>query len=104
MKPELKENWIKALRSGKYIQTSNYLRVNDGYCCLGVLCDVLDPKRWGEKDDYGVTHYSSCRSELNFDLLTDVKLPGKIQTKLIDMNDIFRKNFNEIADWIEENL
>lgn len=49
MKPELKENWIKALRSGKYTQTSNHLRVNDGYCCLGVLCDVLDPKKWGGK-------------------------------------------------------
>lgn len=40
MKPEIKELWLKALRSGEYKQAKNYLRRNDQFCCLGVLCDL----------------------------------------------------------------
>lgn len=29
-----------ALRSGKYKQASGVLRSGDGYCCLGVACDI----------------------------------------------------------------
>ena len=32
--------WLDALRSGKYRQASESLRTNEGYCCLGVACDV----------------------------------------------------------------
>lgn len=41
MNQEVKEIWVKALRSGKYIQGKERLRnVTDNYCCLGVLCDL----------------------------------------------------------------
>jgi hypothetical protein len=33
--------WVKALRSGKYKQTSGTLQDDVGYCCLGVACDVF---------------------------------------------------------------
>lgn len=39
--------WVKALRSGEYKQTTGALRrssatetMPEGYCCLGVLCDI----------------------------------------------------------------
>ena len=33
--------WVAALRSGKYKQGQRYLRsCNDAYCCLGVLLDI----------------------------------------------------------------
>ena len=32
--------WCEALESGEYAQTAGYLRDPDGYCCLGVGCDV----------------------------------------------------------------
>jgi hypothetical protein len=33
--------WVAALRSGKYKQGRRYLRsCNDTYCCLGVLCEI----------------------------------------------------------------
>lgn len=32
--------WVKALRSGEYEQTRSWLRDDDGFCCLGVACDV----------------------------------------------------------------
>lgn len=38
---ELQTDWIKALRSGKYKQGMGFLRDSqDGYCCLGILCDL----------------------------------------------------------------
>lgn len=40
MNPEVKQKWIDALRSGKYEQGSEKLRSQQGYCCLGVLCDL----------------------------------------------------------------
>lgn len=40
MNPEVKQKWIDALRSGKYEQGSGKLRTPNGYCCLGVLCDL----------------------------------------------------------------
>lgn len=46
---KLIRKWVKALRSGKYKQGSEALRNGDTYCCLGVLCDVIDPSGWKDK-------------------------------------------------------
>ena len=40
LKPEFKAAWLAALRSGEYSQTKFGLRNNEGFCCLGVACDV----------------------------------------------------------------
>ena len=32
--------WVKALRSGDYQQTRHALRRDNGFCCLGVACDL----------------------------------------------------------------
>jgi hypothetical protein len=40
MKKEIAELWIKALESGKYKQIRRQLANKDGYCCLGVLCEL----------------------------------------------------------------
>lgn len=32
--------WVKALRSGKFKQTEGVLKDKNGYCCLGVLCEL----------------------------------------------------------------
>lgn len=45
---ELLVRWLAALRSGKYSQTTDALRDERGFCCLGVLCDVYDPSEWRE--------------------------------------------------------
>lgn len=42
-------NWIAALRSGDYAQATGYLRTPDGFCCLGVACDLFDPSRWSDE-------------------------------------------------------
>ncbi len=41
IRPDIKKRWINALRSGDYEQSSGQLQDTIGYCCLGVLCDVV---------------------------------------------------------------
>lgn len=58
MTPELFDQWIEALESGKYAKGIGKLRTRECgakfYCCLGVLCDLvgvdLDDVR---VDDFG---------------------------------------------------
>jgi len=37
---ENRRKWVAALRSGEYPQTQGILRDSDGYCCLGVACEL----------------------------------------------------------------
>ena len=41
MREYVKDKWIAALKSGKYKQTRGCLNDGNGYCCLGVLCEVF---------------------------------------------------------------
>jgi hypothetical protein len=41
------KKWIEALRSGEYKQTDNALHKGDGYCCLGVACEVYAHENGG---------------------------------------------------------
>lgn len=45
MKPEIKAEWLRRLRSGEYTQGKKRLRVTtakgeERYCCLGILCEM----------------------------------------------------------------
>lgn len=46
MNQELKAKWLEALRSGRYQQAKGALRHEGSYCCIGVLCDIVDPNAW----------------------------------------------------------
>lgn len=46
--------WVAELRSGKYGQAKDYLREGDKYCCLGVLCNMVNPEGW-TKDGMGTS-------------------------------------------------
>jgi len=41
-----REQWVEALRSGKYEQTKGALRAGDKFCCLGVACDISKLGVW----------------------------------------------------------
>ena len=38
--------WVEALESGKYEQEIGFLKGPKGYCCIGVLCDLVNPLGW----------------------------------------------------------
>lgn len=97
MKPEIKEKWVKALRSGEYKQGRRSLRTKlpDGscqHCCLGVLMEIEFGGFPPVRDPYTAIG----------DLVRDT-IPAPVST-LIEMNDDERKSFKQIADYIEANL
>lgn len=114
MDAEVKQRWLEALRSGKYAQTRNALRrplaedeTTEGFCCLGVLCDVLDPNGW--EDELDIAGYRNWRhptgraaTSLPIALEEQLGLTGVIG-ELIDQNDD-GSPFASIADFIEANL
>ena len=103
MNKEVKTKWVDALRSGDYEQIIEELQSLEGYCCLGVLCrlakedgvdvDILDDIIIGGdlEDQVNVIDWSGLKD-------------NKIVQHLICLNDEEHANFEEIADYIEENL
>jgi hypothetical protein len=49
MNDEWKAKWVAALTSGKYKQTKGTLTDKNGFCCLGVLCDIHPDVEWSER-------------------------------------------------------
>ena len=99
--------WIEALLSGRYKQGAGQLRSREGYCCLGVLCDVLYP---GSIDERGRASLESGFSLLPAPVQRITGLSRASQLDLSYMNDgcnIYwgaAKNFMQIADWIAANV
>ncbi len=42
--------WVDLLESGKYKQGREQLRTRNGYCCLGVACDMTMLGTWVKED------------------------------------------------------
>lgn len=101
MTPELKAKWVEALRSGEYKQTAGIMHSDengeDSFCCLGVLCEVMSVPRYGRGYSFKGFGYKA------FGIPRSV-LKRTAQSKLIDLNDVEKKSFEQIADWIEEKL
>lgn len=99
MTKEQKQQWVDALRSGKYKQGKNHLKIIEfnfkstlnerKYCCLGVAYDL-----------------GLCEPNPNHPnkLLSEDFLDYKTQKTLTNMNDKESHSFAEIADYIEANL
>lgn len=113
MNQRVKELWVAALRSGKYIQSYNRLRSPSGYCCLGVLCDIA-----ASKTEVGGWVLTSNGWVFNTDDdYADDTLPDEVVewAGLVDgnpdtseftlaYNNDHGKSFLEIADIIEREL
>lgn len=117
MNPEIKRRWVAALRSGKYPQGEpGYLKTppfqgREGYCCLGVLQELIEPKGMGGLNGFLALPTASCLRKAGlpkyrrnrFSREMDAPDNGIIM-KLVDMNDDKRASFKEIANFIEQNL
>jgi hypothetical protein len=102
---ELKQRWVGALRSGDYAQGAKRLRNADNtYCCLGVLCDLINPKGWnpsGDADDSYRWGVGRSTALLPPSILIEIGLHEDLALKFARKNDN-GKTFAEIADMIEE--
>lgn len=122
MNPRIKKKWLEALRSGEYKQTTENLRDSNGFCCLGVLCDLHAKERgtnWVQRIDsyelYGeaqtlplsVQEWAGLDSDIGGVVDFEYESGGEIHLKadtLPEINDSWHKDFNEIADLIEAQL
>lgn len=110
MDAELKAKWVTALRSGEYRQGAGQLRFEDTFCCLGVLCDIIDPERWGasHKWDGLAALLPDQAARLHLGMFANMpNVDGSFYdtdgalTSLATLNDT-GSTFAEIADIIEE--
>lgn len=114
MNSQIKQKWLDALRSGEYSQTRCYLRDNDGFCCLGVLCDLYvkehtDVNWVCQDDEYQLLTNKSTlplrvRVWAGLNESNPLVKSGDGFTSLAELNDVGGKIFNEIAQVIEEQL
>lgn len=111
--------WVTALRSGEYVQGTGtlhtILKTWDEYCCLGVLCELegVHSNILHAQPGDSVTYegYDACLPpSLTGDsgVTQDVDLPftriereGVRKASLVNLNDVDRISFAEIADIVE---
>ena len=114
MNKRFAEKWAKALESGKYKQTRGRLYNGEGYCCLGVVCDLLgakfkknDSELWvvGRTQEYAVLP-PSIKKKLNMKTANGVikgfENSDGDEESLVSFND-HGKTFPQIAKIIREN-
>lgn len=114
MDAQIKTKWVEALRSGKYKQGRSALRIDDTYCCLGVLCEVAELGKWSpllndDDEPTGMYWMEFNAGDRDADLLLisvreSIGLDAEGHKACWRMNDDERKSFSEIADYIEQNL
>lgn len=103
----LLDQWILALRSGKYEQGHYALCYDNKFCCLGVLCDLSKRGEWLACTAGNVSYYvvrGEVRQKSDAPYLVWDQVSNDLllkQTDLIRFNDAERKTFNEIADIIQ---
>lgn len=96
----LKERWVAALRSGEYEQGYGALVTprpgGKQYCCLGVLCQVAGVAATG--------HTLLHDFDQGTELMQEIGMSFEFEQTLSHMNDGQQRSFDEIANYIEENL
>ena len=113
MNKAIKRKWLQELRSGSYKQGKSYLRrlhpkeldpskLEERWCCLGILCDVTQPNHW-EKSKGSYYYHRGMGRFPRSDVGTRSGVTLEACRYVARMNDS-EKPFSEIADWIEENL
>lgn len=105
----LLKRWAEALRSGKYVQAHEVLRVEmtNRMCCLGVLCDVANPEKWGANGSYdevreippdNVMRLAGLTGDRN---TTAFMESPKDANQFARLNDIEKASYEEIADVVD---
>lgn len=110
MKAEIKRLWIRALKSRKYKQGYGALRTKEGYCCLGVLCDLHAKATGGKwrKSTQFTYEYLDQEDVLPKEVYKwaglDSPNPFVPRVHLTGLNDDERMNFEHIANMIRRYL
>lgn len=120
MNPDVKVEWLTALRDGTREQGTQHLLADGKYCCLGVLCEVAanegvvdsqpHDEVWNDDCSHVVVSFDGERTALPEDVQkwASLALYGNVSYYTADQSLAWRndagESFESIADWIEENL
>ena len=108
---EAEKSLVDALLSGSYKQASGKLMRREGFCCLGVACDVIRTGEWIDGAfvcQFNGLPYDKClppsvKEKLNWEfssgLLTNEAVIKVEFQSLVQANDA-GVNFKTIASWI----
>lgn len=120
MNPAIRDRWTAALRSGEYGQARHALYDGEGYCCLGVLCelarlaDVNVPLEYEECEDEDEEVSGEWRYDGHMEYLPELVKEwaglkdcnplvrtGSGRPALARLNDQLEWSFAQIADAID---
>ena len=108
MKGELKQRWVTALTDGSYFQGRYCLRSQyaDGttrHCCLGVLCDLVNPKGWISPRLHELG--AQAMTVLDAESCKALGIDPRDMSKLAGLNDngwTFREIAEQITNYVQE--
>lgn len=81
MNKEIKAKWVAWLRDPAHKQTTGALHKDDGFCCLGGLCEVYRQERGGEWEKHGTFYLDDCAPLTKYRFLGGVgTLPMEVAT------------------------
>ena len=117
MNKSIAKKWITALRSGDYKKAKGQLRQEEGFCCLGVLCNLhalenpLYARTQTDPYNYGgnrgtlpsiVMRWAGLKSQYGGTLPEEVVVDFRKSTSLVELNDDTNASFKKIACVIEK--
>jgi hypothetical protein len=110
MNQDIKAKWISALRSGEYEKGTERLKLDNTFCCLGVLCDIHSKEKGIEWVDDGI--YIESRSFLPVPVIewsgvikgNPILLSKDLNIRTLSSLNDSGSTFLEIADLIEAQL
>jgi len=102
--------WVPALRSGKYRQGRSMLRSQaNTYCCLGVAADLLNNEAWGVMNGRSAYRWKLTEDPKNplYSMNDGAFLPQALlsqftQDVLVGLNDNNNATFDDIATILEQ--
>jgi hypothetical protein len=99
------QQWVSALRSGKYKQTTGTLQDSNGYCCLGVACDIFIPQHKIQTRFHSLNMCGECPMDQEYSPKWLKRINGHFEKQtgieIVDLNDRHNFSFDEIADLLE---
>jgi hypothetical protein len=108
MNQEIKQRWIKALRSGEYKQGYGNLYHCGKFCCLGVLTDLYIKEhglQW-ERDSADLWSFEGNGGTLHESVQRWAGIPNELPVirgkSAVVCNDNYKFSFDEIANLIEK--
>ena len=109
MNQEIKTKWVAALRSGEYTQAKGKLKIEESFCCLGVLCDLHSKEKtieWNKELYLEATGMlpEAVKEWANIDSSNGNPVIINKKSQTLAWHNDENSTFLEIADAIENQL